>query len=540
MGKQIARCRSLGGACPDLLACGAGGQAVQIIVFAAAAHQIQTGAGFSGERFEFPHRILIAPRQPVIDTGGQLSRRLRHSLARAGAVGAHCFDHALRGEKGRIVHINPGGEFPHSLRLTAQPGKVIFLPQLRADGLQHPEPHNVFQITDGAAEAAFIGQVGQAAGLGAVRFAALHADKRPGARAEEEEIFFLCRDSQHGGTGVVRGRKNHTAVKAKFRLKLRAQGTKHKARLLRFGENPARQAETVDQFKIPGARFRVKQLGGARVGIFRSHISRQQVMQVVGDHQQMLRLFEQFGLLRFHGHQLVNGIEDLLLDSCARVQFFLGDLCAQDFVHPGGMAVAVGHGVAQPVSLGVEQDKINAPGVHAHARRNFSDLRTAAQSRADLPEQCVRVPAAAAICIFGSVRKAPHLLGAKRVSFHPSQNHLSAGRADIDRQIIPFHMLSPFFAPWAGGAGVSRSVSCFHCKRRRQRKKGRCLKKTASLFVGIAGRTFTVFPGAYAEDFPKTAVKIAGIAVADGIGHIGNRERRILKQSGGFPETLFL
>ena len=191
---------------------------------------------------------------------------------------------------------------------------------------------------------------------------------------------------------------------------------------------------------------------------------------------------EKLGLLFLHREQLINGVENLFLNAGARVELLFGEKLPQVLVHPCRAVIAIGHSVAEAVSVLIQKHEINAPGIHAHTRRNLADLGTAAQSCLDLGKQRVRIPAATSVFLLRPIGEAPDLFQAKLAVLHPAKLHFPAGRSDINGQIICFH--TPLPSP-PGKADRIRLFAFarerfaaplpFHCRRKRKRRKGRCL-----------------------------------------------------------------
>ena len=140
---QVAQGRTLSGAGVDGQACGVGGELVQVAVPAAAAHNVHGGVLPAGEGGELLYALGVAVGQAVVHAGGQLAQGLGHGLARFPAGVTDSLSHVLRGQEAAVAHVHLGGEgsrFPGGL-LQGVEGDA--LPCLPADGLEHPQAHDV-------------------------------------------------------------------------------------------------------------------------------------------------------------------------------------------------------------------------------------------------------------------------------------------------------------------------------------------------------------------------------------------------------------
>ena len=148
----------------------------------------------------------------------------------------------------------------------------------------------------------------------------------------------------------------------------------------------------------------------------------------------------------FHRHQLVNGVEALLLDAGAGVKLLHGDEFGYFPVHAGGAGIPVGNRVPQHLSILIQQDEIHAPGVDAHGGRDLPQFLAAFHAVYDLCKEPFKIPAEMAVFFRNAVFKAVDLLQDDFPVLDGAQNVAAAGRADIHSQCIAsFHHWFPLF-----------------------------------------------------------------------------------------------
>ena len=131
-------------------------------------------------------------------------------------------------------------------------------------------------------------------------------------------------------------------------------------------ENFARQTELLYQRIVPVLAFGPHQCRGAGVGVLVGGNAAQQVVEVVGDHQERFGGGELFGVFVFQRRQLIRRVEGLVLDARAGVMLGKGQPGGgQCVAHALGALVAVGDGIAQALAVLVQQHKVHGPGVNA-------------------------------------------------------------------------------------------------------------------------------------------------------------------------------
>ena len=144
---------------------------------------------------------------------------------------------------------------------------------------------------------------------------------------------------------------------------------------------------------MPGPGLRVHQTGRRGIGILIELHAGQQKVEVIRDHQEILRPFQQFLFLYLQGFQLINRIKDLFLDPRCVVQLFFANDFANFLVHPGGPAVTISYGLAQFLLLPIKEDEIHTPTINPQRNRYFPLFLAFFQAGKDFGEQIAGIPA---------------------------------------------------------------------------------------------------------------------------------------------------
>ena len=241
-----------------------------------------------------------------------------------------------------------------------------------ACGLDHPQAHDVLQVTEAVFIAALVGEVALSALLTADRVIVFDAHQGPGTGADIQTVLCQRRNGNDRRSGIMGGGQNHFTGKAHFLFHFLRKASHHRAGHVERPENGALISQSLDQLIIPLLRFRAHQLGGGGVCVFRQLISRQQKMEIIRQHQKLHGLLHVFRLLLFHRHELVDGVEHLLLDSRPCIQLRLRNNGIDLLVHSLRPSVTVAIGIADYVVLFIQKHIIHRPGVDSHALWNLS------------------------------------------------------------------------------------------------------------------------------------------------------------------------
>ena len=204
------------------------------------------------------------------------------------------------------------------------------------------------------------------------------------------------------------------------------------------------QAEPLQQLPVPFLRGGVDQAGAGGVGVLLLLHAGQQVVEVVGNHQQTLCSLQLLRMLLLQGHKLIDGVEVLLLNSGVGIQLSGGDFCLHQPVHAVGAAVPVGDCVADAVAAFAQQHKIHRPGVDAYGSGDFAQSFADLQAVQNALPKMLNIPAVVTVAANLAVFKAVDLLQEHPTVLHMSQDVPAAGCADVDGQIIGCHGKSPF------------------------------------------------------------------------------------------------
>ena len=149
------------------------------------------------------------------------------------------------------------------------------------------------------------------------------------------------------------GGKQRLAIESQALPHPRGKSPHREAGLAQLSEQAAGIAQPVQKLPIPGLGPGVHQAGGGGVGVLVFHLAGEAVGQVLRHHQKPLGPLQELGLLLFYGHELIDGVELLLLNAGAAVELLERDLLFHQPVHALGTAVPVGHGVPQGVPVSI-------------------------------------------------------------------------------------------------------------------------------------------------------------------------------------------
>ena len=159
-------------------------------------------------------------------------------------------------------------------------------------------------------------------------------------------------------------------------------------------------------------------------------------MEIVRCVEQGFRLFQIVRMCFFHRHQLINRIENGLLNAGAGVKLVQGDDLIDLIIHAFCPVIPVADIISDRLILFIQQNKIHAPGIHAHTAGDFPDLAAFLQPGDDLPENTVMLPAEFPVFFHHSVLKTVNLLKLHLPVFHPSEHDTAAGRSHIHCCVI--------------------------------------------------------------------------------------------------------
>ena len=233
-------------------------------------------------------------------------------------------------------------------------------------------------------------------------------------------------------------------VKTDFFLHLLTEISDDRSRHDELLEDTSGISQHIDQLVIPVSGLRVNQLACRGLGIFVGLLSGKQIMQIIRNMKERLSLFQIFRMRLLDSHQLIDRVEDCFLNTGSGIKIVEGDGLVDFIVHAVGTMIAISDRIAEDLLVLVQKNKVNAPGIHAHADRDLADLFAFLQSVDHFAEDPVKFPAEFSVLFDHTVFKTVDLLEDHLSVFQMSENMTSAGCADIYCQIICCHLKSSF------------------------------------------------------------------------------------------------
>ena len=433
------------------------------------------------------HGLAIAQRQALVHAMHQLAQSLGHGLPRLLACRANFLDHGIGREEPLVVHVHNGGRHSGGLGLVGgldEVGESYLVPQaldahvlvqapladgllvhhvgdavqLAANGLDHPQPHDILQEAIAEVVATLVGKVFAEGRLGADGAAVLHAEQAPRTRGEEHRRQIAGGHGQIGAACVMGGRQHHARVVADGAGDLGAHGPQARAGVGDVAEQPARNVEGLHDRLVPCASLRIQKAGGGGIGVLDGLLPREQEVQVVGNHEERVGRNKLLGMLALKCQQLVDGVEGLALQAAAAVQLLGGHDGIGHLVHASRTGVAVGHGIAHQVVLGIQQHEVDAPGVDAHRFRGKARLLAEGKAPHQLARKQLHIPAVVAVPAHLAVVEAVHLFQTNEPVFHETHHHAARRGPDVHGRVAvapqPLrtmrHVAIPIFARQQG------------------------------------------------------------------------------------------
>ena len=200
-------------------------------------------------------------------------------------------------------------------------------------------------------------------------------------------------------------------------------------------------SEHADQFAIPCLCDGAYKLCSRRVRVLGHHLPGQKIVEVIGDEQQMLCLPHQFRFVRLDRHQLIDGVEDLLLDPRARIERLRRDDLIYLLIYSLCTMVTIAVGISEYSSFPVKKHIVHRPCIDPHTDRDLPELFAFLQSAQDLFEEHCKIPAEMPVLFHQPVLKTVDLLCADHPVLHMAEDVAPAGSSDIDCKIVLFHIV---------------------------------------------------------------------------------------------------
>ena len=164
---------------------------------------MNTVVGLSGIFLNLPHRLSITFRQAAVNDPGSLPRRFWYLLPRPAAILLYRLRHVLRSQETGIVCIHQRHNILFLLRHPAKLRKGIPVMQFMTHRLDHPKPHDIFQIAKTVFIPALIGEISLPALFPAIRFRQFHPHQRPCTGTDIQPVSLRFRHRHHRRGRIV-------------------------------------------------------------------------------------------------------------------------------------------------------------------------------------------------------------------------------------------------------------------------------------------------------------------------------------------------
>ena len=256
----------------------------------------------------------------------------------------------------------------------------------------------------------------------------------------------------------MRRGQNHLRLEPDLRRDLFRECTHGSLRHGNRAEHLLRDAEHIHQLVVPILRLCTHELRRCRIRVLVLHDPRQEIVQIVGNHQKMFCRRQGLGTFLPDRHKLIDRVEDLLLNPVACVERLLRNRPVDQRIHALRPPIPIGNSIAEQLSGPIEQDKIHRPGVNPDALRNPIQRAAPLQPLDHLVKEMIHIPAEMPVPSHETVLKAMNLLDTDLPVLNPAQNVTPARCTNINRQII--RMLHRLFPP-ISCLSVLLSLCCF-------------------------------------------------------------------------------
>ena len=205
-----------------------------------------------------------------------------------------------------------------------------------------------------------------------------------------------------------------------------------------FAKPAGRYPGPGQQLLIPLIAFNIQELGGAGIGVFPVQLPRQAKVQVIRDQQQVSHAIYQLGLLFTQSTQLVQRIERQELNTGALIDIAAAQILLGCCHQPLSAGITVGNGLADPLTLRIQQDKIHAPGIYADAIKANAFCIKLRECLADIAFQRIQVPAVLPGPVLQTVGEAADFTQLELLLLRliARQHHSSTGGSKVDGDSI--------------------------------------------------------------------------------------------------------
>lgn len=433
--EDVAQCRRLHRSGEHGQAGAVGGALAEQLVERAAADEVDRARVDAAQSRGDRHDVGEGLRERLDDAADVRRLRRRRGEPVLGAPRVDARGHVSAGQEPVVVDVEDRHRCGDVLRGRQERGEVdgvavAFPPPQRLG--QHPQPHDVVQQSHAPVDAALVREVRRSCRLGQDGLLDLDADEAPRAARDVDGRRGIHRHGDDGGCRVVRadGRDGEPGARPDGRRDRGGEGAQRLAGGDGLGEQPAGEAEAVDEDVVPAARAVGVQAGGRRVGLLGARHAGEPEGDEVGDQEHRVGEPEQVGVV---GRELVEGVERQELQSVAGVEELAVGARVRGPHAPRGALVAIVVGVAEQPSA-AEQPVVDGPRVDPDARDARLRAHRLSEPARRGPVQREHVPVQAVARGDRLVAEAGDGRGLERVRRDAADDDPAARRAEVDRR----------------------------------------------------------------------------------------------------------
>ena len=184
-------------------------QFIKVSSVRASANYMNTAVSSSCDLFQFFCCFCIAFSKTGVDNCCDLAHCFRNFLSCSTAVVFYFFCHIFWRKETFIICIYSGREVFCFFCHCADFCKAVFVIYFMTYRLDHPQTHDVFDITETTFVSAFVCEVQLTALSGAVRSFSFDTHQRPCSRADVNEIIIVSRYCKYRRTCIMCCRCNY-------------------------------------------------------------------------------------------------------------------------------------------------------------------------------------------------------------------------------------------------------------------------------------------------------------------------------------------
>ncbi len=264
----------------------------------------------------------------------------------------------------------------------------------------------------------------------------LDAEQAPCAARQVYGLGIARGNGQKRRTGVVRRGEHDLGVKSHTRLHFGGEAPEHGAGHGHLVEDALRGADGLEHASVPCAGACVEQVRGGGVGVFVDRLAGEQVVQILGNHEEAISRLKLLGVFGGKSRKLVNGVEGLTLDAAGAVEVFQADTTIDLRHHRSRAGVAIGHGIADAIAVRIDEHEVDAPGIDANGLGNLARLRALLQTDEHVFPDHIDIPTIVPATADLHVVESMHLFKLDAAVVHASEHMAAAGGSDVDSKIV--------------------------------------------------------------------------------------------------------